>query len=582
MMQEIAWKIGGQQGEGIESAGELLARGLAGKGYHLYGYRVFSSRIRGGHTDYQLRIGTKPVAAIADHIDLLIALDQETIALCSGELSTNGLLLADQQFGPVLPTGSNVQLIGAPLTIMAEQAGSAKMRNVVAVGLTLALMGRPLSDGEAALAGEFAEKGDALLAGNRQALRLGWEYAAQLPSEVKLHCRLADGDGVSRDYLTGNEAIAQGALTAGVKLMAAYPITPASEIMEILVKQLPRCGGVMVQTEDEISACMMALGANYAGTRAFTATSGPGFSLMAETIGLAAMTETPLVVVDVQRGGPSTGLPSKHEQSDILAAIHSTHGEAAKIVMAPDALAALQADTITAFNLAEQYQCPVVLLSDMQLSLGNQTLDEPETEFPPIRRGKLAGAESLPDLPKNQYYKRYQLTPDGISPRVLPGTPNGIHHVTGLEHDETGRPFEAVANRVAQTEKRLRKLQDVVANFPQPVRLDAPFAKARLLLISLGGANGAVTEAVGHLRKQDIAVNQVKIRLLQPFPAEVLQAELDKAEQVVVVEHNAGGQLAQLVQTHCRLAQPLHAVRKFDGNPFRPVEVAAGCREVLK
>ena len=188
----------------------------------------------------------------------------------------------------------------------------------------------------------------------------------------------------------------------------------------------------------------------------------------------------------------------------------------------------------------------------------------------------------MPDLPKNQYYKRYQLTTDGISPRVLPGTPNGIHHVTGLEHDETGRPFEAVANRVAQTEKRLRKLQDVVANFPQPVRLDAPFAKARLLLISLGGANGAVTEAVGHLRKQDIAVNQAQIRLLQPFPAEVLQAELDKAEQVVVVEHNAGGQLAQLVQTHCRLAQPLHAVRKFDGNPFRPVEVAAGCREVLK
>ena len=582
MMQEIAWKIGGQQGEGIESAGELLARGLAGKGYHLYGYRVFSSRIRGGHTDYQLRIGTKPVAAIADHIDLLMALDQETIALCSGELSQKGLLVADQQFGPVLPTGSNVQLIGAPLTIIAEQAGSAKMRNVVAVGLTLALMGRPLSDGEAALAGEFAEKGDALLAGNRQALRLGWEYAAQLPAEVTLHYRLADGDGVSRDYLTGNEAIAQGALTAGVKLMAAYPITPASEIMEILVKQLPRCGGVMVQTEDEISACMMALGANYAGTRAFTATSGPGFSLMAETIGLAAMTETPLVVVDVQRGGPSTGLPSKHEQSDILAAIHSTHGEAAKIVMAPDALVALQADTVTAFNLAEQYQCPVVLLSDMQLSLGNQTLDEPETELPPIRRGKLAGAESLPDLPKNQYYKRYQLTPDGISPRVLPGTPNGIHHVTGLEHDETGRPFEAVANRVAQTEKRLRKLQDVVANFPQPVRLDAPFAKARLLLISLGGANGAVTEAVGHLRKQDIAVNQAQIRLLQPFPAEVLQAELDKAEQVVVVEHNAGGQLAQLVQTHCRLAQPLRAVRKFDGNPFRPAEIAAGCREVLK
>ncbi len=179
MMQEIAWKIGGQQGEGIESAGELLASSLTGKGYHLYGYRVFSSRIRGGHTDYQLRIGAKPVAAIADHIDLLIALDQETIALCSSELSEQGLVMADQQFGPVLPAGSNVRLIGAPLTNLAEQAGSAKMRNVVALGLTLALLGRPLVDGDAALASEFAEKGDALLAGNRQALRLGWEYATQ-------------------------------------------------------------------------------------------------------------------------------------------------------------------------------------------------------------------------------------------------------------------------------------------------------------------------------------------------------------------------------------------------------------------
>jgi 2-oxoglutarate ferredoxin oxidoreductase subunit alpha len=582
MMQEIAWKIGGQQGEGIESAGELLALALAAKGYHLYGYRVFSSRIRGGHTDYQLRIGTKSVAAIADHIDLLIALDQETIVLCSGELSEKGLVLADQQFGPVLPNGNNGQLLGVPLTRLAEQAGSIKMRNVVALGVTLALLGRPVEEGDAALAGEFSEKGDALLEGNHQALRLGWEYAAQLPAEVMQAFRLADGDGVARRYLTGNETIAQGALTAGVKLMAAYPITPASEIMEIMVKELPLRGGVMVQTEDEIAACMMAIGANYAGSRAFTATSGPGFSLMAESIGLAGMTETPLVVVDVQRGGPSTGLPSKHEQSDILAAIHSTHGEAAKIVMAPDTLAALQSDTVTAFNLAETYQCPVVLLSDMQLSLGNQTLEEPSTDVPPIRRGKLVDADTLPDLPKNQYYKRYQVTSDGISPRVLPGTPNGIHHVTGLEHDETGRPFEGVANRIAQMEKRLRKLHDVVEKFPQPIRLDSPFAKAQLLLISLGGANGAVKEAAERLRQQGIMVNQAQIRLLQPFPSAVLQSELDKAEQVVVVEHNAGGQLAQLIQANCQLARPLQAVRKFDGNPFRPAEIATGCREVLK
>jgi len=582
MTQEVAWKIGGQQGEGIESAGELLARGLAHSGYHLYGYRVFSSRIRGGHTNYQLRVGTAPLAAIADQLDLLIALDQETISLCGGELATTGLLVADQQFTPVLPSGSGARLLAAPLTALATQAGSVKMRNVVAVGLTLALFGLSLPNWDGPLAEEFADKGAELLAANRQALRLGWEYAESLREDLPQSYRLVVGDGTPRIYLTGNESIAQGALAAGVRLMAAYPITPASEIMEIMVKELPLRGGAMIQTEDEIAACMMAIGANYAGARAFTATSGPGFSLMAESIGLAGMTETPLVVVDVQRGGPSTGLPSKHEQSDILAAIYSTHGESPKIVMAPDLLAAVQPDTIEAFNLADEYQCPVILLSDMQLSLGNQTVEKTDSILPPLVRGKLVSSGSLPELARNQYFKRYQITSDGISPRVLPGMQHGIHHVTGLEHDETGRPAEAGANRIAQTEKRLRKMQTVVERFPVPIRVDAPFAQPQLLVIAIGGAAGAVTEATVRLRLQGVTVNRAQIRLLQPFPAEMLQQLLDAATQVVVVEHNASGQLASLIQLHCQHAGVLHSVRKFDGNPFRPAEIVAGCKEALK
>ena len=582
MTQEVAWKIGGQQGEGIESAGELLARGLAHSGYHLYGYRVFSSRIRGGHTNYQLRVGTAPMAAIADQLDLLIALDQETISLCGGELATTGLLVADQQFTPVLPSGSGARLLAAPLTALATQAGSVKMRNVVAVGLTLALFGLSLPNWDGPLAEEFADKGAELLAANRQALRLGWEYAESLREDLPQSYRLVAGDGTPRIYLTGNESIAQGALAAGVRLMAAYPITPASEIMEIMVKELPLRGGAMIQTEDEIAACMMAIGANYAGARAFTATSGPGFSLMAESIGLAGMTETPLVVVDVQRGGPSTGLPSKHEQSDILAAIYSTHGESPKIVMAPDSLAAVQPDTIEAFNLADEYQCPVILLSDMQLSLGNQTVEKTDSILPPLVRGKLVSSGSLPELARNQYFKRYQITSDGISPRVLPGMQHGIHHVTGLEHDETGRPAEAGANRIAQTEKRLRKMQTVVERFPVPIRVDAPFAQPQLLVIAIGGAAGAVTEATVRLRLQGVTVNRAQIRLLQPFPAEMLQQLLDAATQVVVVEHNASGQLASLIQLHCQHAGVLHSVRKFDGNPFRPAEIVAGCKEALK
>jgi 2-oxoglutarate ferredoxin oxidoreductase subunit alpha len=548
----------------------------------LYGYRVFSSRIRGGHTNYNLRISSDPIASIADQLDILIALDQETVGLCAGEMHDGGLIVADTQFAATLPAGVKVHLISAPLTELAVQAGNAKMRNVVAVGLTAALLGLEPSGWQTPLQEEFAAKTTEVSDQNSQAFQAGWAYGKTLSAGWASLLQLAAGDGISRDYLTGNEAIASGALSAGVRFMSAYPITPASEIMEIMVEALPERGGVMIQTEDEISACMMAIGANFAGNRAFTATSGPGFSLMTESIGLAAMTETPLVVIDVQRGGPSTGLPSKHEQSDIQAACFATHGDAAKIVMALDSVATAAQDTIEAFNLADEYQCPVILLSDMQLSSGNQTLAKTQADAVPLRRGKLIAAEALPELPKNQYYKRYQVTADGISPRALPGTPNGIHHVTGLEHDETGRPAEATANRIAQTDKRQWKMATVVERFPEPVRADLSAVQPQLLVISLGGATGAVSEAVARLRKDGMTVNQAQIRLLQPFPTGLLQPLFDAATQVVVVEHNATAQLASLIQMHCRHPRPIRSVLKYDGNPFRPGEIVAGCREVLK
>jgi 2-oxoglutarate ferredoxin oxidoreductase subunit alpha len=582
MPQQVSWKIGGQQGEGIDSAGELLASGLMQSGFHLYGYRVFSSRIRGGHTNYNLRISTEPTASIADRLDLLVALDQETIGLCAGEMKDSGLIVADTQFAATLPAGSKVSLISAPLTEMAVQAGNAKMRNVVAVGLTAALLGQEPSGWQGPLQEAFETKTTEVTMHNKQAFQAGWAYGKTLSAEGAFLLQLAAGDGTKRDYLTGNEVIARGALDAGARFMSAYPITPASEIMEIMVKALPERGGAMIQTEDEIAACMMAIGANYAGTRAFTATSGPGFSLMVESIGLAAMTETPLVIIDVQRGGPSTGLPSKHEQSDILAACYAPHGDAAKIVMALDSVATAAQDTIEAFNLADEYQCPVVLLSDMQLSSANQTLELTQPNAVSISRGKLIAPETLPELPKNQYYKRYQVTADGISPRALPGTPNGIHHVTGLEHDETGRPAEATANRIAQTDKRQRKMAAVVERFPEPVRADLSAVQPQLLVISLGGATGAVSEAVARLRQDGMTVNQAQIRLLQPFPAGLLQPLFDAATQVVVIEHNATAQLASLIQMHCRHPRPIRSVLKYDGNPFRPGEIVAGCREVLK
>ena len=581
MPQQISWKIGGQQGEGLESAGDLLAQGLSRQGYHLYGYRVFSSRIKGGHTDYNLRISSTPIASIADNVDVLIALDQETIAIGACELSRDGWIVADEQFTPVLPEGSAARLIISPLTALATQSGNAKARNVVAVGLTASMLGMSPSVWEAPLREKFHGKGETILQMNLAALQAGWEYAENRRPDLRGAYKIGAGDGVRRSYMIGNDSISRGAIAAGARFMAAYPITPASEIMEAMVKRLPELGGAMIQTEDEIAACMMAIGANYAGVRAFTATSGPGLSLMAESIGLAGMTETPLVVVDVQRGGPSTGLPTKHEQSDIMAAIYSTHGEAPKIVMAPDSIAAAYQDIIEAFNLAEEYQCPVIFLSDMQLSLGNQTVDLGSEDSGEIRRGNLKTAEDLLPLEKNQYFKRYQVTPDGVSPRVIPGTKNGIHHVTGLEHDETGRPFEGVANRIAQSNKRLQKLTTVVELFSEPVRIDAPAEEAELLIIGVGASSGPIAEALSKLRQEGVAVNHAQIRLLHPFPTERLQSLLEASKQVAVVEHNATAQLATLIQSHCSFPHRLHSVLKYDGNPFRPIEIVTRCREVL-
>ncbi len=581
MRRQLSWKIGGQQGEGIESAGDLMAQGLSCQGYHLYGYRLFSSRIRGGHTDYNLRVSVAPVASVADRVDVLVALDQETLEICAPEVSAEGWIVADERFSPVVPEGTAASLVIVPLTELAMQAGNVKMRNVVAIGWTVSMLGMNPSKWELPLREEFQEKGESVFQANRAALQAGWEYAENRQPDLRNIFKMDAGDGARRAYMTGNEAISKGIIAAGASFMAAYPITPATEIMEDMAVQLPKLGGAMVQTEDEIAACMMAIGANYAGVRAFTATSGPGLSLMAESIGLAGMTETPLVVIDVQRGGPSTGLPTKHEQSDIMAAIFSTHGDSPKIVMAPDSAEAAYRDTATAFNLAEEYQCPVLLLSDMQLSLGNQTMDPQPAEIEAVRRGSMKSALELPELAKNQYFKRYQVTTDGVSPRVIPGTKNGIHHVTGLEHDETGRPAEGAANRITQTDKRLRKLAAVALRFPEPLRTDAPFAKPELLIIGVGASNGPITEAVSRLRQEGSTVNHAQVRLLHPFPAAKLQELMQAAETVVVAEHNATGQLAFLIRANCPRAGSLHSVLKYDGNPFCPEEIAASCKGVM-
>jgi 2-oxoglutarate/2-oxoacid ferredoxin oxidoreductase subunit alpha len=579
MQQQLSWKVGGQQGEGIESTGEIFSLALNRLGYYLYGYRHFSSRIKGGHTNNKIRVSTKPVRAIADDLDILVAFDQETIDVNYKELHDKGIIIADAKFNPEKPEDTNVRLFSVPFTEIATDLGTSLMKNMVAIGATCAVLNLKIDHFKDVVQEIFGRKGDQVVQKNMEAIKKGFETMKELIGDDKTF-QLAEADGKKRMFMIGNDAIALGALAGGARLMAAYPITPASEIMEYLIKKLPDVGGTVIQTEDEIAAATMAIGANYGGIRAFTASAGPGLSLMMEAIGLSGMTETPLVIVDTQRGGPSTGLPTKQEQSDLMAMIYGTHGEIPKIVIAPSTAEEAFYDTVEAFNLAEEYQCPVIVLSDLQLSLGKQTVEPLDFSKVEIRRGKLVQDESeLPELEAKQYFKRYELTEDGISPRVLPGMKNGIHHVTGVEHDETGKPSEAAKNRQEQMEKRMRKLANVT--IPNPIAKNVKHEEPDVLFIGFNSTRGAIEEAMERLEQEGVKVNHAHIRLIHPFPTAELAPLMEKAKRVVVVENNATGQLANIIKMNVGYAQKIQSILKFDGTPFLPHEIHQRSKELL-
>ncbi|MBP2240207.1 2-oxoglutarate ferredoxin oxidoreductase subunit alpha [Cytobacillus eiseniae] len=578
MINQLSWKVGGQQGEGIESTGEIFSIALNRLGYYLYGYRHFSSRIKGGHTNNKIRVSTTQVRSISDDLDILVAFDQETIDLNYKELHEKGIIIADSKFNPKKPEDTQASMFAVPFTERATELGTSLMKNMVAVGATCAVLNLNIKVFEDVVEEIFGRKGKQVVDKNMEAIQAGFDVMKeQLSDKVEL-MELEKADGNKRMFMIGNDAIALGALAGGCRFMAAYPITPASDIMEYLIKKLPPVGGAVIQTEDEIAAVTMTIGANYGGVRALTASSGPGLSLKMEAIGLSGITETPLVIVDTQRGGPSTGLPTKQEQSDLMAMIYGTHGEIPKIVMAPSTVQEAFYDTAEAFNLAEEYQCPVIILSDLQLSLGKQTVEPLDYSKVEIRRGKLV-TEELPEIENKGYFKRYEVTEDGVSPRTIPGTKNGIHHVTGVEHDETGKPSESALNRNAQMDKRFRKIENL--KFDTPVYKNAPHEEADLLIVGFNSTRGAIEEAMARLEKDGLKVNHAHIRLIYPFPSNELLPLVQSAKKIVVVENNATGQLANMMLMNVGHAEKVTKMLKYDGNPFLPHEIHTRCKELV-
>lgn len=578
MLHQLSWKVGGQQGEGIESTGEIFSTAMNRLGYHLYGYRHFSSRIKGGHTNNKITVRPTEVRSIADDLDILVAFDQETIDVNYKELTEKGIILADAKFEPKNPEDSKAPLFAVPFTEIASELGTSLMKNMVAIGATAALLNLDAAVFQSVVDEIFGRKGEEVVAKNLEAISRGRQAVAEQIGERVGEWQLAPADGKRRLFMIGNDAIAFGALTAGVRFMAAYPITPASEIMEYLIKKLPKFGGAVIQTEDEIAAATMAIGANYGGVRSFTASAGPGLSLMMEAIGLSGMTEQPLVVVDTQRGGPSTGLPTKQEQSDLMAMLYGTHGEIPKVVIAPSTGEEAFYDTIQAFNIAEELQCPVILITDLQLSLGKQTVEPFDYKKVEIRRGNIVQGE-IEESATKDYFKRFENTADGVSPRVFPGTPNGIHHVTGVEHDETGKPSEATGNRRTQMDKRFRKLESL--QFDTPVYKNAPHEEADVLLVGFNSTRGAIEEVQEKLNASGIKTNHAHVRLVFPFPSNEIAPLVNSAKKVIIVENNFTGQLANILKMNVGGHEKLVSLTKYDGTPFLPRELENRVKELL-
>ncbi|MEK3730377.1 2-oxoacid:acceptor oxidoreductase subunit alpha [Lysinibacillus sp. FSL W8-0953] len=579
MLHQLSWKVGGQQGEGIESTGEIFSMAMNRLGYFLYGYRHFSSRIKGGHTNNKITVRPTEVRAIADDLDILVAFDQETIDVNYKELTENGVILADAKFDPVKPEDSKAPLFAVPFTEIAAELGTSLMKNMVAIGATASLLNLEDAVFQNVVDDIFGKKGEEVVQKNMDAITRGRQIMNELLGERVGQWELAPADGKRRMFMIGNDAVALGALAAGTRFMAAYPITPASEIMEYLIKKLPKFGGTVIQTEDEIAAATMAIGANFGGVRSFTASAGPGLSLMMEAIGLSGMTEQPLVVVDTQRGGPSTGLPTKQEQSDLMAMLYGTHGEIPKVVIAPSTMEEAFFDTIQAFNIAEELQLPVILMTDLQLSLGKQSVEPFDYDKIEIRRGKIV-IDDLDEAVDKAYFKRYEDTEDGISPRVLPGTLHGIHHVTGVEHDETGKPSEATGNRQTQMDKRFRKLESL--KFDNPVFVNAPHEEADILLVGFNSTRGAIEEVQERLNAQGMKVNHAHIRLIHPFPSAEMAPLVAQAKKVIVVENNYTGQLANIMKMNIGGHDKIATITKYNGTPFLPGELENRVKELTR
>lgn len=569
----ISIALSGSGGTGVMTAGSLLLDVAARAGYYGLMTRTLGPQIRGGEAAALMRLGVAEVRSPDDAYHMLLALDWGNIERFAAEIPLNAesIVVSDPAHGPVpeVIASTGARLVEIPLGALAATVADGRP-NMVALGVLAALLGLTLEHTNAVVAAELADRDDETLAASLGAVQAGFSAADPCVCPVTLAPPASTATGTPRWALSGNEATGAGALRGGVRFVAAYPITPATDILEYLAVHLPRLGGALVQAEDELASINMILGSSFGGTPSLTATSGPGLALMTESIGLGIASEVPVVICNVMRGGPSTGIPTKSEQSDLNIAIHGVHGDAPHVVTAPTLISDCVFTTQWSVHLAECLQVPVITLSDQAMGQARTVIDAPAI-VPLSGQRKLATTTV-------EHYERYEVTADGISPMALPGTPGLEYTADGLEHSPRGTPSTQAAHHQEQLDKRQRKLlQFDYGPFWADIAGDGGIA-----ILTWGSVTGAAMEAAERLRKGGVAVKVIAMRLLSPALPDRLADALVGVDRVLVVEQSHSQQFLHYLRGHFTLPARTRTHARPGPVSIRPAEIMAAVDDLFQ
>jgi 2-oxoglutarate/2-oxoacid ferredoxin oxidoreductase subunit alpha len=572
---DFALGIGGAAGQGIATPGDILARIFVRRGLHLNTYNAYQSIIRGGHIFLTVRVADRKVRNHGDKLDLLLCLNQDTMTRHLQLLGPGARAIFNSDTIEPGQAAQGVHLCSMPIAQLTNNNRNSLVQNTVALGVMMSLLGLDFQILEKTLTLQFQRKGQALVDENVGVARAGFDHANKnfepfpftLPSGPK---PLA--------VWSGNEALAMGGAAAGVKFYCAYPMSPSTGVLHWMAANARELGIMVRQVEDEIGVANMAIGAAHAGCRAMCATSGGGFALMTEAIGMAGMMEVPVVFINVQRAGPSTGVPTKTEQGDLWQALGASQGDFERFIVAPrDALDAF--NTIPElFNLADKCQCPGIVITDLLISEGRYSVEPDEINMQPkIDRGDLI----LDPAPANGYL-RYKDTESGISPRAVPGLEGYVHVVATDEHDEDGilisDEFTNPHKRRKMVEKRARKFKGIASQIAAP-QLEGP-EDAEITLIGWGSTHGVISEAVEQLREVGVTANHLPVKWIVPLHAQHIVEVLSRSKKTIMVENNYSGQFFRYLRSETGLSVDGH-IRKYDGEPFMPHHIVNGVLEHL-